>query len=111
MLRCFLFTDFAFSAELEGDVSFSAGEKIIFTKVPTNVGNSYDNETGIFTAPHNGTYLFTVISMSTTGDHTALITVNGERLRPSYGFGGYRPGKLVFYILYLIDMTAFGSHP
>jgi len=34
---------------------------IVFDRVVTNVGNAYDQDTGRFTAPVNGTYQFNVI--------------------------------------------------
>jgi len=34
---------------------------IVFDSVVTNVGNAYDEDTGRFTAPVNGTYQFNVI--------------------------------------------------
>ena len=34
---------------------------IVFDRVVTNVGNAYDEDTGRFTSPVNGTYQFNVV--------------------------------------------------
>ncbi|XP_054646416.1 uncharacterized protein LOC129189101 isoform X3 [Dunckerocampus dactyliophorus] len=38
----------------------TSDDKVIFTGVCTNMGNAYDANTGIFTAPYKGAYFFTV---------------------------------------------------
>ena len=40
-----------------------AGQTIVFDEVITNVGNGYDNLTGIFTAPVSGVYVFDMALM------------------------------------------------
>ncbi|CAG2198865.1 C1QL [Mytilus edulis] len=57
----------AFSAYREETQSLSAGTKVLFNKVWTNVGNGYQASTGIFTAPREGLYHFTAVLMSTSG--------------------------------------------
>ena len=79
-----------------GWVLFNGGNKIVFDKVNSNVGNGYDNTTGIFTTPRNGTYTFTLVTMSNSGDQYTWITVNGNRLSKTYGASGYRSGKLTY---------------
>ncbi|KAK7482253.1 hypothetical protein BaRGS_00026496 [Batillaria attramentaria] len=37
---------------------FNSGERIAFTITHLNNGNAYDRDTGVFTAPVNGTYVF-----------------------------------------------------
>ena len=86
--------DISFSARLEGSVSYNAGDKIIFPNVFTNVGDAYDNVTGIFTAPQNRTYQFMVFSVGTTGTQFAWVTVNGERLAVSHGRVSWSQGKV-----------------
>ncbi|KAL4222615.1 hypothetical protein ACF0H5_018656 [Mactra antiquata] len=49
-----------FKARYVKDVSPSTGETIIFTDIMINNGDGYDSNTGVFTAPVNGTYLFTI---------------------------------------------------
>ncbi|KAL4232021.1 Elastin microfibril interfacer [Mactra antiquata] len=49
-----------FKARTVKDDSPSVGDTIIFTNVMVNNGGGYDSNTGVFTAPINGTYIFTV---------------------------------------------------
>ncbi|XP_045187656.2 uncharacterized protein LOC123545400 [Mercenaria mercenaria] len=51
--------DVSFRASVPEKTRFRGVEKIIFSKPLENTGHGYDNETGIFTAPFTGTYLFT----------------------------------------------------
>ncbi|XP_054630101.1 complement C1q subcomponent subunit A-like [Dunckerocampus dactyliophorus] len=39
-------------------------DKVIFDNVPTNMGNAYDANIGIFTAPYKGAYFFTLTYQS-----------------------------------------------
>ena len=65
----------------------------MFKNIISNIGDAYDNVTGIFTAPHNGTYQFMVFSLGTTGTQWAWITMNGERLSTSHGSGSWVQGS------------------
>ena len=47
--------------------NLGAGQTIIYDKVITNVGNGYDNRTGIFTSPKKGVYVFEMALMVTPG--------------------------------------------
>ncbi|KAL4237731.1 hypothetical protein ACF0H5_002444 [Mactra antiquata] len=49
-----------FKARTVKDKSPSKGETIIFQDIMFNYGKAYDETTGVFTVPVNGTYLFTV---------------------------------------------------
>ena len=63
------------------------------SNVLSNVGNGYDNATGIFTVPHNGTYTFALVTMTQNGGHYAWIILNGERLSVTHGTDSYKTGK------------------
>ena len=91
-LHLCLSTDVAFSAKIVGNIEFNGGNKIVFDDVITNVGSSYDETTGIFMAPHNGTYQFTVITITTSGVNYAWITVNGERVIPALAVNSDQTG-------------------
>ena len=101
-------TDVAFNAQIEGNVPFNAGEKILFTKVLSNVGNGYDSTARIFTVPHNGTYKFTIMSMITSGIHYVFITVNGERLSVAYGDSSFGTGEERKYLF--VSKSIFSNY-
>jgi hypothetical protein len=57
----------AFFAALSNNTGpFKQDKDLVFTHVLTNYGDSYDPTNGIFTAPFNGIYQFT-ITISATG--------------------------------------------
>ena len=62
-----------------GMIQFNADTKIVFNDVLSNVGNGYDSTTGIFTAPRNGTYTFTLATMAAGGEHYAQLRLNGVK--------------------------------
>ena len=62
-----------------GNIQFNAGHKIVFNNVLSNIGNGYNETTGIFTTPRNGRYTFTLVTMATGGEHYAQLRVNGVR--------------------------------
>ncbi|XP_053372659.1 uncharacterized protein LOC128546289 [Mercenaria mercenaria] len=49
----------AFTAFLDHDGDYGAGQTIAFNKIITNDGNGYNTRTGVFTCPEEGMYLFT----------------------------------------------------
>ena len=56
----------AFLAMLTSDVTGS-NHHIFFNYVKLNVGNAYNPSHGMFVAPYNGTYQFTVSNCSNNG--------------------------------------------
>ena len=80
--------------QLSAHIRFNAGNAVVFESVISNVGNSYDNTTGIFTVPHNGTYTFTLVTMSRGGNHYASIAVNGVSIGQTHGIGSYQTGEM-----------------
>ena len=52
----------AFTARLTTDLHTNVGDIIKFDNVQLNIGSGYDDVTGRFTAPSNGTYEFTLIT-------------------------------------------------
>lgn len=58
------------------------GTTLLFNIIQQNIGDYYDQDTGIFTAPVNGTYLFSA-QICTSDDKwgRVKIVVNGERVQ------------------------------
>lgn len=55
-----------------------AGQTIVFPVIIENVGRGYDSSTGVFTAPVNGTYMFTTaLCMNYQNELVSSIMVNG----------------------------------
>jgi hypothetical protein len=56
-----LLTDtIAFKSRGPADLSLETGQTIIFTNNMLNKGEAYNNNTGIFTVPMSGTYIFMI---------------------------------------------------
>ena len=66
--------------------NLGAGQTIVFDKVITNVGNAYDNVTGVFTAPVKAVYVFEMTLMTDPGKYQYLELVqNGKHILFNYG--------------------------
>ncbi|BFZ00276.1 hypothetical protein BsWGS_03315 [Bradybaena similaris] len=52
----------AFSASFGRSQYFLTDQLAPFTRVYTNLGNAYDNNTGVFTAPKTGVYVFSLFA-------------------------------------------------
>jgi len=64
--------------------TYSAGRIIKFSTVQLNVGNAYDVNSGVFTAPVSGLYLFTAQLCGHKGNHFYMeIVKNGNALQRS----------------------------
>jgi hypothetical protein len=60
-ISALLLTDtIAFKVRGPTDISLVAGQTIIFAKNMLNKGEAYSNNTGIFTVPMSGTYIFMI---------------------------------------------------
>ncbi|CAC5392956.1 C1QL [Mytilus coruscus] len=51
-------TEIGFHAELSNTITLSSTQTLNFERVITNIGNGYNNHTGMFTATDNGLYFF-----------------------------------------------------
>lgn len=62
----------------------SLGETIVFNKVYVNDGGSYDNQTGVFTAPYDGVYLLSYfIAEYNTGQIVTRLMLDGTNIADS----------------------------
>ncbi|KAL4239189.1 hypothetical protein ACF0H5_000006 [Mactra antiquata] len=69
----------AFHATISQDIKafLTHGQKIIFDLVNLNIGGYFEKTTGIFTAPINGLYLFSVTITSYESNNKVFLTRNG----------------------------------
>ncbi|KAL4218289.1 Complement C1q-like protein 3 [Mactra antiquata] len=67
----------AFTAYLAHDVDPGRKQTIKFDKVITNDGNGYNNNTGIFTCPEDGVYLFSFF-LGQRGAHDGSMQMSAE---------------------------------
>lgn len=78
----------AFTAVISssGLTDLGSGAAIVFETVVTNIGQSYDSKTGIFTAPVNGLYVFEMDIMTRPAEDRYLQMVkNGTFVMGFYG--------------------------
>jgi hypothetical protein len=50
----------AFKADTVGDRSLENNKVFVYSNIILNIGDAYNKDTGVFVAPVNGLYLFTV---------------------------------------------------
>ena len=101
----------AFSVQLDGLPTINDSAKIIFDIVISNVGNSYDSATGIFTVPHNGGYELTLHNMGRWTQVFTHIMRNQEILCTAYGVGTNEQGNNAFKTLKHAVYTGNKSNP
>ena len=72
---------------------WSGTKKVVFEKVVSNLGNGYNNNTGVFTAPRKGVYVF-LWTMTTYQGHSfeAYLVKNGVDIKYLYINGGPQGG-------------------
>ena len=83
----------SFHVEMTNFVTYNDGDKVIFDNVTSNVGNAYDNVTGIFRVPHNGSYDLTLRNMGNPGGIYTDIVRNEAKLCRAHGSGTNDQGK------------------
>ena len=91
---CFILADatkqVAFHARLTSSPKASAGSIIRFDTLFLNIGHGFDSNTGIFTAPYSGTYMF-LIYVDISSDYRAFhLSKNGSDVIACDNDGGMR---------------------
>ena len=81
--------------------------KIIFTETLYNHGNGYNNNTGAFTAPVAGTYLFTgqLCSNHGTSIYTSII-VDGEYITRTRSYDDNSSSCCSFDVIVMLDKSS-----
>ncbi|XP_062597509.1 complement C1q-like protein 3 [Saccostrea cucullata] len=75
----------AFTAKVSRDVTFGSHDIIKYDAVMTNLGKSYDPQTGIFTAPYDGLYSISCSLMAHYNNEVLLRVVkNGGKVSKLY---------------------------
>ena len=71
----------AFTVSMSSVGSQWANKKVIYDKVLVNIGNGYSAQTGVFTCPRDGEYVFTwsIMSNGDSQDCYAYIYRNGVK--------------------------------
>ena len=97
-------TPVAFTAGITSSSDSWSGDILVFPHVITNKGQGYDNSTGKFTAPRDGTYIFTLTAVS-YNDNVINLDIVHDGVRKvrtdSTGFSRYQTGtNLVVLELY-----------
>ena len=67
--------DVAVKVGLSENVKLVNGQRLVYDKVITNVGNAYDVKSGLFIAPVDAVYIFAVNSCSTVGNWDKMLIV------------------------------------
>lgn len=71
----------AFYAQMSGaELSPRAHHTLIFDKIRTNVGNGYNGETGIFTAPKEGIFVLNWVIRLVSAAHSTELMLNNDVL-------------------------------
>ena len=76
-----MFAEVSFTVRLVPKTQFSEDTNIIFTNIVSNIGEGYNATTGVFTAPFNGSYTFTLVNHNPgddDADTTARIRLNDQ---------------------------------
>ena len=87
------FSDVAFRAEIKVHADYDEDDIVIFDKITSNVGNGYNDVTGIFTVPYNGTYDLTLTNMGRLGAINTNLMRNQKRLCGSYAKESHTIGE------------------
>ena len=88
-------TPVAFTAGMTSNSRTWQGDILVFPHVITNKGQGYSSSSGKFTAPRDGTYVFTVSAVSYSSNYLKLDIVHdgGRKVRTlSHGSASFQTG-------------------
>lgn len=74
----------AFHATLRSDASFPFPRRIVMDGCLTNVGEAYNPQNGIFTAPVAGVYLFVATALRCEGRGRASLRLRSDNFNSGY---------------------------
>lgn len=74
----------AFNAFLRSDASFPRRQRIVMDGCLTNVGEAYNPQNGIFTAPVAGVYLFVATALRRAGQGRASLQLCSDTFKMGY---------------------------
>lgn len=78
-----------FNARILKNKTPAGGSRLVYTTIGQTIGDAFNKDTGVFTAPVNGTYLFSS-QICTQGSKWGAveIVVNGERVHSIANYNG-----------------------
>ncbi|XP_063431084.1 caprin-2-like [Mytilus trossulus] len=93
----------AFHAFISKDVYPKAGERLVFDTTKANEGSVYNSNTGVFTCPKTGMYVFVWVIRMVTAEHSTELMINNSVhgstfLRAKKGDEGSVSGTVVAHV-------------
>ncbi|KAH9492102.1 Complement C1q-like protein 4 [Bulinus truncatus] len=89
--NCIAYPNIAFSTALSKKVEVHNDQTLVYDAVHTNIGGGYNRQTGVFTAPESGVYLFTVSCLTNNGYSLELnVFQNHFRVATAYASDVFR---------------------
>lgn len=100
----------SFSVNLgSNSLTLGVGQTLKFDAILTNNGNGYDDRTGVFTCPVEGTYMFVVDSLSFPG-LWLFLKVNKKTVAKLHVSSNYKDKPLIQISRTVIVTLKFGDH-
>ncbi|VDI49698.1 Hypothetical predicted protein [Mytilus galloprovincialis] len=93
----------AFHAYISKNVIPGAGERLVFDVTKANQGSGYNSNTGVFTCPKTGMYVFVWVVRMVTAEHSTELMINNSVygstfLRAKKGDDGSVSGTVVAHV-------------
>ncbi|XP_063399245.1 complement C1q-like protein 4 [Mytilus trossulus] len=102
----------AFYAALTKHTTLTGSQTIIYDKIYTNLGQSYDSSNGKFRAPVNGLYYFACTQISASGNVHFILMKNSSKLGHGYSDARLSTGSAIGTVLLEKgDVVTVQHHP